>query len=264
MDRTRVQAVTGRLGANKPLVRKENSTDGGCPRFHIQSRSHPLRRELPQRLGGASGLLGPPRIGHWPPRRPSKRPVPGPHPPKDISPGRHLPWPGGAPAAGKGEEIRCFFSFFACVFLCAATACVMEPTKQHRDAGTSTRAGSPHGVFGRPGLRYMWRSQRQRQNRRAGCLIIGSCNMLPRVRTQDIYYLLQAWLSPPGCQPPSPRNHRRPVTAAVTVTCRTPGKLTKEATQAAVQADDQRKRMTEPARAAAGDRACPCSATHQN
>ena len=154
MDRTRVQAVTGRLGANKPLVRKENSTDGGCPRFHIQSRSHPLRRELPQRLGGASGLLGPPRIGHWPPTRPSKRPVPGPHPPKDISPGRHLPWPSGAPAAGKGEEIRCFFSFFACVFLCAVTACVMEPTKQHRDGGTSTRAGSPPGVFGRPGLRY--------------------------------------------------------------------------------------------------------------
>ena len=68
MDLTRIQTIlTGRLGANKPLVRKENSTDGGWPRFHIQSRSHPLRRELPQRLGGASGLLGPPRIGHWPP-----------------------------------------------------------------------------------------------------------------------------------------------------------------------------------------------------
>ncbi len=130
-ERTLVQTMTDRLGANRPDFRKETRTDDGCPRFHIQSRSHPLRRELPQRLGGASGLFGPAKNRSLAPGKTIEEAGCQGHVLPRTSPRGVicLPrLPGGAPAAaGKGfpvcligpgsaERNPRFLSFFSCSF----------------------------------------------------------------------------------------------------------------------------------------------------
>ena len=179
--------MTDRFGANRRDLRKENRAQMPA----VNSTSNPAAihsgGNCPQRLGGASGLLGPPRIRHWPPARPSKRPLPGSA--RATSSQGHLSGVSFAmarrcPCSRKGvsdlparswfwlEGICSFFLFFSCSFFALQRRCVMEPTKQHRNAGTSTRAGSPPACFG--GLGPRARCQSRRQSRRAGGLIIAA------------------------------------------------------------------------------------------